>query len=80
VVANLLVEFITFSRQEIRSRMQSDPFGPIIQRGPVLDVIDIEWVEEPVARTPPPLDPIVPYSGNRLKIKPFTRLMAQKSG
>lgn len=39
-----------------------------------------EWVEEPVARTPPPLDPIVPYSGNRLKIKPFTRLMAQKSG
>ena len=31
-----------------------------------------ELVEEPVARTPPHLEPIVPNSGNRLRIKPFT--------
>jgi len=31
-----------------------------------------ELVEESVARTPPHLEPIVPDSGNRLRIKPFT--------
>ena len=31
-----------------------------------------ELVEEPVARTPPHLEPIVPDLGNRLKIKRFT--------
>jgi hypothetical protein len=31
-----------------------------------------ELVEEPVARTPPHLEPIVPNSGNRLRIKSFT--------
>ena len=31
-----------------------------------------ELVEEPVSRTPPHLEPIVPNLGNRLKIKRFT--------
>ena len=32
-----------------------------------------ERVGRPVSRTSPSLEPIVPYSGNRLKIKPFTK-------
>ena len=40
-----------------------------------------EWVEEPVARTPPPLEPIVPNSGNRLMTSSFTGLMVfRKAG
>jgi hypothetical protein len=35
-----------------------------------------QLVEEPVTRTPPHLEPIVPNSGNRLRIKPFTSLGA----
>jgi len=31
-------------------------------------------VEEPVTRTPPHLEPIVPNSGNRLRTKPFASL------
>ena len=31
----------------------------------------IKWVEEPVTWTPPPLEPIVPVSGNRLKTQRF---------
>lgn len=31
---------------------------------------DAEWVGVPVARTPPPLEPIVPISGNGLTIDP----------
>jgi len=30
-----------------------------------------KWVEEPVTWTPPPLEPIVPVSGNRLKTQRF---------
>ena len=33
-----------------------------------------ELVEEPVTRTPPRLEPIVPDSGNRLKAQSFTWL------
>ena len=33
---------------------------------------NLELVEEPVSRTPPHLEPIVPDLGNRLKIKRFT--------
>lgn len=33
-----------------------------------------ERVEEPVTRTPPSLEPSVPYLGTRLKTKPFTQL------
>ena len=35
-----------------------------------------ELVEEPVTRTPPHLEPIVPNSGNRLRTKSFTSLYA----